>query len=142
MSKFFIKVIIGIFSYGILLLLGYATFTGAKSLIGVSAAAYWVIMFAGLFASAIILIVSYGASGIEGKDARQKAIESISDATKKKGIFFRVLRWVEDAAIASLLSFSGWVFAAVCYSLVVLLMRLCVAIARDKVEGLSVKPDI
>lgn len=138
MKKFMIKVIGSVFSYGLLALLIYGSLTDTASLVGVAAAAYWVIVILGLLVGILILAVSYVIPGEKDEQKKQKLLTVIQGAVKKRNPFLRGIGWIFFIAITLLLAYSGWVFTAVSYALSVLMVKFMISIARDNVKGMAV----
>lgn len=134
MKKFFTKIIANVISFSLLSLLAYASYTGSSSLTNLTVAAYWVIMALGLFIGILLLVLSYAKDHAKSEDEKNKVIELIVAATKKKSIIFRFIDWFCLAAIVALLAYSGWVFTAVFYVMVALIVKLLISIARDNVS--------
>lgn len=134
MKKFMTKAVSNIVSYSLLCLLAFGAVTGDKSLVSITVAAYWVIIFLGLFVGMLILVLSYAKDHAKNEEARQKIVELVLEAVKRKSKFMRFVDWGCLAIIAVLLSYSGWVFTGVCYVLVSLIVKLFLSLARDNVS--------
>lgn len=133
MKKFMTKIVINVINYTLLSLLLFAVFTGAKSLVGVLAAVYWVMISLCFVIGPFFYILSYAAKSAKDEDSRRKARELIGDVAKKKNVLLRVLGWLELIIISCLMAYAGWVFTAVCYVLSSLYLRLFVSLARENV---------
>ncbi|KAF1368736.1 hypothetical protein [Yokenella regensburgei] len=121
----------------LLVVLGYGVFTGSSSLVGVTAAAYWVQMFLLIGTSLLLLILSYSVKeGAVGENS-QKAVELIGTQAKRRNPVLRGIRWGEHILIVVLLAYAGWVFTGICYALVVMTCRLFISMARENVANLQ-----
>ena len=134
MKKFFTKAIVHVISNGLLCLLAYASYTGSKSLVSISVAAYWVIMFLGLFIGCLVLVLSYAKDHAKDDETKGKVVDLVGEVTKRKSKFSRGIHWLYLALIVALLAYSGWVFTAVFYVLVSLIVKLFISIARDNIN--------
>ncbi|WP_275146199.1 hypothetical protein [Citrobacter portucalensis] len=139
MKKFMTKAVSNIVSYSLLCLLAFGSVTGAKALVSITVAAYWVIILLGLFVGMLILLLSYAIDLVKDEAAKQKVIDAVREAVKRKSKFMRFVDWSCVAAIAVLLAYSGWVFTGVCYVLVALIVKFCLSMARDNVTTLNDK---
>lgn len=137
MKKFMVRVSTSVTSYGLLALLIYGSLTDSASLVGVAAAAYWVIMALGMFVSIITLIVSYAITSEKDEQRKQQWLLSIQGTLKKRNPILRSISWIFFIAIIVLLAYSGWVFTAVSYALSVLMIKFMISIARANVKGLT-----
>ena len=72
-----------------------------------------------------------GASKLEKQ--KQKLIELVREATKRRSKVMRGVQWICLVSITMLLAYSGWVFTAVIYVLVGLIVKFFLSIARDNV---------
>ncbi|EJD3719754.1 hypothetical protein PD335_000930 [Salmonella enterica] len=135
MKKFMTKIVINVINYTLLSLLLFAVFTGAKSLVGVLAAVYWVMISLCFVIGPFFYILSYAAKSAKDEDSRRKARELIGDVAKKKNVLLRVLGWLELIIISCLMAYAGWVFTAVCYVLSSLYLRLFVSLTRENVAA-------
>jgi hypothetical protein len=132
-----VRVSTSVTSYGLLALLIYGSLTDSASLVGVAAAAYWVIMALGMFVSIITLIVSYAITSEKDEQRKQQWLLSIQGTLKKRNPILRSISWIFFIAIIVLLAYSGWVFTAVSYALSVLMIKFMISIARANVKGLT-----
>lgn len=137
MKKFMIKIIGSVFSYGLLALLIYGSFTDTAQLVGVAAAAYWVIVILGLLVGILILAVSYVIPGEKDEQKKQKLLTVIQDAVKKRNPILRGISWIFFITIIALLAYSGWVFTAVSYALSALMVKFMLSIARGNVSEIT-----
>lgn len=137
MKKFFIGMIASAISYVLLSVLGYGAITDTKSLVTMAAAAYWIIILIGTAVGAIVLIVSYAVRGEKDEQKKQQGLKLINDIVKKKNPLRRAIDWVCFVVIACLLSYSGWVFTAVCYVICALFIKFMLSIARDNVSEIT-----
>ncbi|EHF8256015.1 hypothetical protein ACP3TG_28130 [Phytobacter diazotrophicus] len=142
MKKYLTKIIGNAVNYGLLFVLVYSVFTGSQSLTGVTASAYWVIMALALFIGPLFYIVSYAAKSAKDADSRNKALELVADAAKKKNTFLRTLGWVELIITSALLAYAGWIFTSVLLVLSSLWLRLFISMARDNITSLEAKDKI
>lgn len=137
MKKFMIKVITSVISYGLLALLIYGSLTDTASLVGVAAAAYWVIVVLGLCVGMLILIVSYVIPGEKDEQKKQKLLAIIQDSVKKRNPILCGISWIFFITIIALLAYSGWVFTAVSYALSALIVKFMFSIARGNVNEIT-----
>ncbi|RTX93455.1 hypothetical protein EKS39_20830 [Enterobacter roggenkampii] len=135
MKKFMTKIVSNVINYTLLSLLLFAVFTGAKSLVGVLAAVYWVMISLCFVIGPFFYILSYAAKSAKDEDSRRKALELIGDVAKKKNVLLRVLGWLELIIISCLMAYAGWVFTAVCYVLSSLYLHLFVSLARENIAA-------
>jgi hypothetical protein len=133
MKKLFTKAIAHVISNGLLCLLAYASYSGSKSLVSISVAAYWVIMFLGLFIGCLMLVLSVAKDYAKDAETKDKAIGLVGEVTKRKSKLSRTLGWIYLCLIVALLAYSGWVFTAVFYVLVSLIVKLLISFARDNI---------
>lgn len=137
MKKGFSAFLVNIVSYVLLGILGYGVFTGSSSLVGVTAAAWWVLMFLLIGTSLLLLILSYSVKeGAAGENA-QKAVELIGKAAKRRNPVLRAIYWGEHTLIVVLLAYAGWVFTGICYALVVMTSKPFLSMARENVANLQ-----
>ncbi|EQC0991257.1 hypothetical protein ACY2GS_004145 [Enterobacter asburiae] len=135
MKKFMTKIVSNVINYTLLALLLFAVFTGAKSLVGVLAAVYWVMISLCFVIGPFFYILSYAAKSAKDEESCRKALELVGDAAKKKNVLLRALGWLELIIISCSLAYAGWVFTAVCYVLSSLYLRLFISMARDNVAA-------
>lgn len=135
MKKFMTKIVSNVINYTLLSLLLFAVFTGAKSLVGVLAAVYWVMISLCFVIGPFFYTLSHAAKSAKDEESRCKALELVGDATKKKNGLLRALGWLELIIISCSLAYAGWVFTAVCYVLSSLYLRLFISMARDNVAA-------
>lgn len=135
MKKFMTKIVSNVINYTLLALLLFSVFTGAKSLIGVLAAVYWVMISLCFVIGPFFYILSYAAKSAKDEESRRKALELVGDVAKKKNVLLRALGWFELIIISFSLAYAGWVFTAVCYFLSSLYLRLFISMARDNVAA-------
>ncbi|MDH1318772.1 hypothetical protein N5C39_10400 [Enterobacter bugandensis] len=135
MKKLMTKIVSNIINYTLLALLLFSVFTGAKSLIGVLAAVYWVMISLCFVIGPFFYILSYAAKSAKDEESRRKALELVEDVAKKKNVLLRALGWLELIIISCSLAYTGWVFTAVCYFLSSLYLRLFISMARDNVAA-------
>ncbi|EFB9808468.1 hypothetical protein V4E44_003589 [Citrobacter freundii] len=135
MKKFMTKIVSNVINYTLLSLLLFAVFTGAKSVVGVLAAVYWVMISLCFVIGPFFYILSYAAKSAKDEESRRKALELVGDAAKKKNGLFRALGWFELIIISCSLAYAGWVFTSVCYVLSSLYLRLFISMARDNVAA-------
>ncbi|WP_419058378.1 hypothetical protein [Kluyvera georgiana] len=133
MKSFLTKSLMNIGSYALLSLLAYSAIIDNQQLIGISVAAYWVVIFLGLFMGALIMVLSVAKDHTRDETAKQKLIELVREATKRRSKVMRGVQWVCLVSITMLLAYSGWVFTAVIYVLVGLIVKFFLSIARDNV---------
>ncbi|MGR6939464.1 hypothetical protein ACU631_12545 [Klebsiella aerogenes] len=138
MKKFLTDTFSQVIYYGLLVALVFATFTGQNNILSVAAAAFWVVIALGIIIGPLTLILAYGAGQVSDKKAASDALETVKKITKRKNFVARWWGWVCMVLTIVLLAYSGWVFTAVCYALSSLFVRLCVSLARDKIEKLQV----
>ncbi|WP_432409807.1 hypothetical protein [Serratia marcescens] len=134
MKKFLSGVIASIISFALLAVLGFGVVTDTKPLVTMAAAAYWVIILLGLVVGVLTLIVSYAVISEKDEQKRQQGLKLIIGVVKKKNLLRRTVDWIYFIVIACSLSYSGWVFTAVCYVVVALIVKLMLSIARDNVK--------
>ncbi len=134
MKKFLSGVIASIISFSLLAVLGYGVVTDTKPMVTMAAAAYWVVILLGLVVGAITLIVSYAALSEKDEQKRQQGLKLITAVVKRKNLLRRTVDWICFILIACSLSYSGWVFTAVCYVVVALVVRFMLSIARENVK--------
>lgn len=137
MKKFFTESLVKVSYYLLMAVLLFAVFTGANSLLGIVAAAYWVIVVLGMFMGIISLVVMFGIDYSTNEKSRSEGIDLLKRFTERKGAVRRAWGWVCLAVSTALLAYGGWVFTAVTYILASLFVRLCHSLARDKVAKLS-----
>lgn len=116
-----------VFSFSLKVLLIWAVITNSAALMGVSAAAYWIVILLGVVMCPVVLCVSCGTP-------TEKGVEFINGITKTKNIVYRIWGWISFALIIALFAYDGWIFTAVSYAVVGLLCRLCISIAREKLK--------
>ncbi|WP_421412589.1 hypothetical protein ACOMDM_13565 [Serratia plymuthica] len=134
MKKFFTGMIASIISFALLAVLGYGVVTDNKPLVTMAAAAYWVIILLGLVVGVLTLIVSYAVLSEKDEQKKQQGLRIVTEVVKKKNFLRRAIDWICFIAIAGSLSYSGWIFTAVCYVVVALIIKLMLSIARDNVK--------
>lgn len=137
MKKFFTSLITSASDYALLIILLYSSMTGVQSLIGLTVAAYWVIMVLAFFVGPLIYILSYAAKSAKDEESRRKALEIVGGIAKKKNLFLRSVGWLKLIIICCLLAYGGWVFTAVSYALMSLYLRLLISLSRDNVIQLQ-----
>lgn len=133
MKSFLTKALTNIGSYALLSLLAYSAIFDNQQLIGISVAAYWVVISLGLFMGALIMVLSVAKDHTRDEAAKQKLIELVREATKRRSKVMRGVQWACLISITMLLAYSGWVFTAVIYVLVGLIVKFFLSIARDNV---------
>lgn len=134
MKKFLSGVIASVISFALLAVLGYGVATDTKPLVTMAAAAYWVIILLGLVVGTLTLVVSYAVRSEKDEQKKKQGLKMIIDVVKKKNFLCRAIDWICFIAIAGSLSYSGWVFTAVFYVVVALIVKLMLSIARDNVK--------
>lgn len=137
MKKFFTNLITSATDYALLIILLYSAITGVQSLMGLTVAAYWVIMALAFFIGPLIYTLSYAAKSIKDEESRRKALEIVGGIAKKKNLFLRFIGWLKLIMICCLLAYGGWIFTGVCYALMSLYLRLLISLARDNVIQLQ-----
>lgn len=128
-------------SYSLLGILAYGIYTGSSSLVGVTVAAYWMIIFLSIGVGLLVLVLSYAVKADAAGEFTPKAIELIGSAAKKRNPVLRAISWVELIVIVILLAFSSWIFTAICYALTVITVKIFFLIARDNVANLP-QPEV
>ncbi|HDU2896793.1 TPA: hypothetical protein RFF92_001622 [Klebsiella aerogenes] len=137
MKKFLTDTFSQVIYYGLLVALVFATFTGQNNILSVAAAAFWVVITLGVVIGPLTLALAYGVEHVPN-NSRAEALETVKKITRRKNVVARWWGWICMVLTIVLLAYSGWVFTAVCYALSSLFVRLCVSLARDKVEKLKV----
>lgn len=126
-----------IVSLALLAALLYSVLTGSDSIMSVVASAYWVLLLLAVFVSVIIMVI-VGLAGIERDPIKKaKIIKSLEEIAKNGGVIKRAYNWLCLVITVALLAYGGWVFTAVCYAVIALILKLCTSIARDKINELS-----
>lgn len=125
--------------YALLTTLLFAVSTGANSLLGVVAAAYWVIVLLGVVIGLPSLVITFGLEHSKDEKSRREGIKYLERFATRKNPIARAWGWFCLVLSASLLAYGGWVFTAVAYAISSLFVRLCCSFARDKVEKLTKK---
>ena len=116
----------------LLVALMYSVFMGQPSITATVVSAYWVVMLLASFICTITM-VTVGLVSVETDPVKkEKLMNYLESASKKPGIMKIVYNWICLVLIVGGLAYSGWVFTAVCYAIVALMVRLCFSIARDK----------
>lgn len=133
MKKFFTKLVANASDYALLMILLYSVMQGIQSLMGLTVAAYWVIMALAFFLGTLVYFISFAAKSVKDEESRRKALEFVENAVKKKNPVIRFVGWLKLSAICCLLAYGGWIFTAVCYALMALYLRLLISLARDNV---------
>ena len=137
MKKFIYKLISEIIHYGLIASLILAVITDNHSILNITAATFWIIIFLGCFFGTAYLAVSYGIKHLKHskyEKTRSDGIAALERFSKRKNIFSRIWGWLCLAIVASLLAYGGWVFTAVCYVLASLFVRLCASLVRDNLS--------
>lgn len=138
MKKFFTKLITNTTDYALLIILFYSAITGVQSLMGLTAAAYWIVMALAFFVGPLIYILSYATKSAKDEESRRRMLEIIGGIAKKNNPFSRFVGWLKLILICCLLAYSGWIFTGVCYALISLYFRLLISLARDNVIQLQI----
>ncbi|WP_413498933.1 DNZ54_00345 family protein [Buttiauxella gaviniae] len=112
--------------------------TERDSVTAIVVVAYWVVMMLAIFIC-IIVMAAIGLSGIEADpEKKNKLAKFLGDAASKTGgVVKKTYNWICLVLIVGGLAYTGWVFTAVCYSIVALMVRLCFSMARDKASELK-----
>lgn len=141
MKKFLTKLMAEIVSVGLVVLLAYSVWEGVTSLTAIAATAYWIIIALAIF---VCLISCIGIWAIEKElevnadpAKREKLIGSLDATFKKQGLLRKSVSWINLIIVVCLLAYSGWVFTAVTYVLIVLLCKLVISMGREKFENLK-----
>lgn len=133
MKSFFYQVI----SLTLLVALIFSVLTERESITAVVVSAYWIAIFLAAFASVAVMLVTALVTMEKNTEKKSKLIELLNKAAVKRGTIRRAWNWLCLVLIAGALAYGGWVFTAVVYVITSLICRLCVSIARDKIEELE-----
>lgn len=125
--------------YTLLLALAFGALAGQKNILGVAVTAFWVVIALEIIIGHLALFLTYGAEHIRDEKSKAESIQTAKKITKRKNFVARWWGWFCMVLTIVLLAYSGWVFTAVCYAISSLFVRLCVSLARDKVEKLESK---
>ncbi|EPS1980447.1 hypothetical protein ACVCDR_005414 [Klebsiella pneumoniae] len=134
MKKFFIDMIDKDIYYALFAGLAFGSVTSQSNILNIAAAAFWVVILLGCVIGVFTTSLAYAVEKVTDEKSRQSALESLRKIVRRKNVIARWWGWLCTVAIIALLAYSGWVFTAVCYALSSLFVRLCISLARDKVE--------
>ncbi|KNC94147.1 hypothetical protein GM31_15885 [Trabulsiella odontotermitis] len=143
MKKFICKLISEIIHYGLISSLILAVVTENNSLLNITAAAFWIIIFLACFFGSAYLVISYGIKHLKHskhEKARGDGVAALERFSEQKNIFSRMWRWLRLAVVTSFLAYGGWVFTAVCYVLASLFVCLCASLVRDNLSKFNEQP--
>lgn len=138
MKKFSTNVISQVIYYSLLGAMIFGTLTGQADIISISVAALWVVIVLGCIFGALTAFVAYGSEKVRDEKARAETLDSVREIVKRKKKLTRYWGWFCMAMVIAMLAYSGWVFTAVCYVLSSLFVTLCIYLAREKVEELTI----
>lgn len=116
----------------LLVALLYSVFMEQASITATVVSAYWVVMLLAIFICTITMVTVGLVSTETDPVKKEKLMKHLEVAAKKPGVIKRVYNWICLVLIVGGLAYGGWVFTAVCYAIVALMVRLCFSIARDK----------
>nr|WP_318380000.1 hypothetical protein [uncultured Enterobacter sp.]DAI87025.1 MAG TPA: hypothetical protein [Caudoviricetes sp.] len=116
----------------LLVALLYSVVMGQENITATVVSAYWVVILLAIFICTITMVAVGLVSAETDPVKKEKLMKYLEVASKKPGIMKRVYNWICLVLIVGGLAYGGWVFTAVCYAIVALMVRLFFSIARDK----------
>lgn len=134
MKKLFVETLNKILYYALFAALAFGSVTGKSNVLNMSAAAFWIVILLGIVVGILTSFLAYGVEHVADEKTRQSILESLRKIVRRKSAIARLWGWLCMVATIALLAYGGWVFTAVCYAITSLFVRLCISLARDKVE--------
>lgn len=129
--------ITNIVTLALMVVLLYSVVVGQESITAIVVSAYWVVMLLAVFVCAITM-ATIGLISVETDPVKKsKLTKYLEGASGKPGFIKRLYNWICLVLIVGGLAYGGWVFTAVCYAIVAIMVRLCLSMARDKSSELK-----
>lgn len=119
----------------------FGIYTDQSQFVGIAAAAFWILILLGIFISCVVWVSASALASLVDKTSHQEAIQSLQRFSRKRHIIFRLWGWTCLIAAVAMLTYSGWIFTAVCYVLASLFVRLIASVVRDKLDEIEKRSD-